>query len=50
MARNERYVTVVELNSQQAMDRLKELEQKVRELKRPRRMPPSQAGSSTRHS
>ena len=34
MARNERYVTVVELNSQQAMDRLKELEQKVRELKK----------------
>ena len=34
MARNERYITVVELNSQQAMDRLKELEKKVKDLKR----------------
>ena len=34
MARNERYITTVELNSQQATDRLKELEQKVRDLKK----------------
>ena len=34
MAKNERYVTTVELNSQQAMDRLKELEQKVKDLKK----------------
>lgn len=34
MARTERYVTVVELNSQQAQDRLKELEARVKELKR----------------
>lgn len=34
MARNERYVTTIELNSQQAQDRLKALEQKVKELKK----------------
>ena len=34
MARNERYITTVELNSQQAMDRLKELEKKVQDLKK----------------
>ena len=34
MAKNERYITVVELNSQQAMDRLKELEKKVNDLKK----------------
>lgn len=34
MARNERYVTTIELNSQQATDRLKELEQKVKDLKK----------------
>ena len=34
MANNERYITTVELNSQQAMDRLKELEQKVKDLKK----------------
>lgn len=34
MANSERYITVVELNSQQAMDRLKELEQKVKDLKK----------------
>ena len=34
MAKNERYVTTIELNSQQATDRLKELEQKVKDLKK----------------
>ncbi|MCR4602478.1 MAG: phage tail tape measure protein [Prevotella sp.] len=34
MANTERYVTIVELNSQQAQDRLKELEKKVRDLKK----------------
>ena len=34
MAKNERYVTTIELNSQQAQDRLKELEQKVKDLKK----------------
>lgn len=34
MARNERYITTVELNSQQAIDRLKELEKKVQDLKK----------------
>ena len=34
MAKNERYITTVELNSQQAMDRLKELEKKVNDLKK----------------
>ena len=34
MARNERYVTTVELNSQQAMDRLKELEKRVQDLRK----------------
>ena len=32
--RNERYITTIELNSQQAQDRLKELEQKVKDLKK----------------
>lgn len=34
MAKNERYITTVELNSQQAMDRLQELENKVKNLKK----------------
>ena len=34
MANNERYITTIELNSQQATDRLKELEQKVKDLKK----------------
>ena len=34
MAKNERYITTVELNSQQAMDRLQELENKVKSLKK----------------
>lgn len=34
MAKNERYITTIELNSQQATDRLKELEQKVKDLKK----------------
>ena len=34
MARNERYVTTIELNSQQAQDRLKALEQRVKDLKK----------------
>ena len=34
MARNERYVTTVELNSQQAQDRLEELKKRVQELKK----------------
>ncbi|MBR0263489.1 MAG: phage tail tape measure protein [Prevotella sp.] len=34
MAKNERYVTTIELNSQQATNRLKELEQKVKDLKK----------------
>ena len=34
MARNERYVTTIELNSQQATDRLKELQNKVKDLKK----------------
>ena len=34
MARTERYVTIVELNSQQAQDRLKELEAKVKDLRK----------------
>ena len=34
MANQERYITVVELNSQQAQDRLKELEKKVKDLKK----------------
>lgn len=36
MARNERYITTVELNSQQAMDRLNELKKKVDELRKKR--------------
>ena len=47
MANNERYITTIELNSQQATDRLKELEQKVKDLKKQRRMLPSQAVSLT---
>ena len=34
MARNERYVTTIELNSEQAQDRLKELTKRVDELKK----------------
>jgi TP901 family phage tail tape measure protein len=34
MAKNERYVTTIELNSQQATDRLNELEKKVKDLKK----------------
>lgn len=34
MGRTERYVTIVELNSQQAQDRLKELEAKVKDLRK----------------
>lgn len=34
MANNERYITTIELNSQQATDRLKELEQRVKDLKK----------------
>ena len=34
MAANERYVMTIELNSQQATDRLKELEQRVKDLKK----------------